>query len=661
MFRAKSWIVVAGIVSIVWISGAFAGDLVIKTPARMVKGAKAPTVGIKTTKLALPFNDTCENAFPGNWAPYDTPYFAPTTYKKYAGTRSYYCAQGGTGSVAAPGPYPPNFQGWITYGPFSLAGMASGRVRFKLWNASGPGDRVFAGWSLNDISYEGFEWTGNSGGWIDAEADMSGYDLAYLGQSSVYFSFYYYADASGSAEGAYVDNISITANAAPVMTGGIQGSVVNGAGVAIKGALITAGTHTAYSNLNGKYSMNLPAGTYTVKASRPGYTFAPTSASVTVGATMVSRKFTGTPRTGDGIVKRWAVSVGIANYQSVNDLNYCDDDARDVSAVLKAGGFPAVNVRELIDSQGTKAGIRSAIQWMVAQADADDICVFFHSGHGGRGVDVAPLDEATGYDEYLVPHDATSSSSSEISDDELGQWFAPMKTTKYVVMIDTCYAGGMIKGAGFGASLARSLNGMSGPAEMQTKDLDDVASGVVITSCTDIELSEESGTLQNGVFAYYLVRGIFTGDADINANGWISAEEIFKYSRNRVHTYNPDQTLMLFDACPGELSLAKVKVTAPASTSALVVTGTAAASASGATAITVDVSAAATVSATICNLAGRAVATLAPQDVRAGVSTLLWNGKSSLGTKVPAGQYLVKLQAHDASGNMANCLLSLRK
>lgn len=673
MLRLKSWVALVGIISVVCVSCACAGSLVMKR----CEFRKGPHTPIQTkTALTLPFNDTCEGAFPGKWVPYDAnasgtnlptnPYFGPTTQKPYAGTKSYYCSQSGPHRVAAPGPYPSNFTGWITYGPFSLAGMTSGRVRFKLWNNSGAGDVVFAGWSLDDQSYEGFSWSGNSSGWIAAEADMSGYSNTYLGQSSVYFSFHFQSDATANAaEGAYIDNISVTAEAAPAVTGGLAGTIKSNTGTVLKGAVVTAGTAFTYTDALGKYSLNLPAGTYAVKAQKPGYAFAPVSASVTVASAMITKNFTGTPCTGDGVVKYWAVSVGINQYKYVGpNLSFCVNDATDTTAALKAGGFPAANIRQLTDAQATKAAIKSAIAWMATQADADDVCVFFQSSHGDQGPDVPPLDEAaTGNnDEYICTYDC-STKATEIRDDELGQWMAAFKTTKYVVLIDTCYAGGLIKSVGpaFGSGFARAINGMSAPGRVQSKDLDDLGSGVVIASCTDTQESEETAALQNGVFAYYLVQGMNNGKADANKDGWYAAEEVYNYSKGPVSIANPSQTLMIYDGYPGQLKFAKAKAAAPATALALAVSGTAAATTAGTSAITVNLSAAASVSATICNLAGRPIAMLAPQDLSAGVSTLLWSGKSALGTQVPAGMYLVKLQAHDASGKLANCLMSLRK
>ncbi|MEI6500868.1 MAG: caspase family protein [Armatimonadota bacterium] len=758
--RIKVYLTIAAILAGVCALSAAQGQT-YKGRAIRFKPAGAPTMRLKAPAVSQStavaqskgtlFSDSFEGTFPGSWYFYGDPHFGLATNRHVSGTHSIYCSAGGNGAVAAPGPYPSNFQGWITYGPFSLAGVTSGKVQFKLWNAPGAGDEVFAGWSLNDVDYQGFTWTGNSGGWIDADAAMDGYvpngplmPASYLGEPTVYFSLYYSSDTSANtSEGAYVDDVSIVTSS--VYTGGIAGTVKTSNGTAIASAIVSAGTASTATSATGQYSFNLAPGTYTVKAAKTGYTFTPTSKSVTVASAVVTTNFVGasttggvagivktstgavvkgavvtagssfaytdalgkyslslkggayavtvhkpgykfTPAsasitvvgstiaknftaskwTGDGVVNHWAVSVGIATFKYINNLNYCDDDARDMTAALKAGGFPAANIKQLIDSQATKAAIKSAIAWMATQADADDVCVFFQSSHGDQGPDVAPFDEASGNDEYLCPYDTNSSRTTEIRDDELGQWMAALKTTKYVVLIDACYAGGLIKSVGtasspgFGSGFARALNGMSAPGEMNTKDLDDLGSGVVIASCTDLELSEESSSLKNGVFAYYVVQGMSNNKPDTNKNGFYSAEEIYNYAKGPVHTYNPTQTLVMYDGYSGQLDFAKSKTVVPTSTF-LAVSGTAAATKSGSTAIVVSLSAAANVSASVLNLAGREVALLGSKDLDKGTSTLLWSGKSKLGTTVPAGQYLVRLQAKDAAGNSASCLLSLRK
>jgi hypothetical protein len=296
---------------------------------------------------------------------------------------------------------------------------------------------------------------------------------------------------------------------------------------------------------------------------------------------------------------------------------------------------------------------------------------------------------------------------------------------------------------------------------MQTKDMDDLGSGVSIASSNDNELSWEDDTLGNGVFIYYLVEGLLNQRADLNLNGAVSAEEAFAWAAPRIAAYQPGQNAQIYDGHPGELEFAfyptimettkpareatgvdrnvnlritwryrmnetvtesrfrlytqdnvqvggtirwlepnklmvfnptptlqpnalyKVRVLsrtrlagggwiwrkdgfnfrtgATATTSALAMTAAAASTRGGSAQITVSLSTAATVRASVCNLAGRPVAALQPRDLPSGLSVLHWNGRSQSGLMTPAGQYLVRVEAMDEEGNRATCLTALRR
>ncbi|MEN6642666.1 MAG: right-handed parallel beta-helix repeat-containing protein, partial [Armatimonadia bacterium] len=83
--------------------------------------------------------------------------------------------------------------------------------------------------------------------------------------------------------------------------------------------------------------------------------------------------------------------------------------------------------------------------------------------------------------------------------------------------------------------------------------------------------------------------------------------------------------------------------TAPAAAAAAV--SVAAAPTAAGAQVTVNLSSAATVRTVICNIAGRVVAELGERDLPAGLTSLAWNGKGGSGTRVPAGTYLVRVEA----------------
>ncbi|NPV47298.1 MAG: hypothetical protein HPY69_10085 [Armatimonadetes bacterium] len=66
--------------------------------------------------------------------------------------------------------------------------------------------------------------------------------------------------------------------------------------------------------------------------------------------------------------------------------------------------------------------------------------------------------------------------------------------------------------------------------------------------------------------------------------------------------------------------------------------------------IVITLSAPAEVQAEILNIAGRVVSALPPVQGKAGINSLLWNGRSNAGTQVPAGAYLCRVTARGPEG-----------
>jgi hypothetical protein len=269
---------------------------------------------------------------------------------------------------------------------------------------------------------------------------------------------------------------------------------------------------------------------------------------------------------GDGTTNYYAVICGVASYKYIDNLYYCDDDARDIkSALLSTDNWTSANITLLTNSAATKDAIQTAIQNMATRADGDDVCLFFFSGHGGAGDDILPVDESDGYDEYICPYDsALYSWSKDIRDDDFSNWIAELPTDKYIILLDTCYAGGQIKAKtpGTDKGIQKTLQGFKAALNItprkgdgfaadlfpavSAKDLDDIGRGVVITSCDDDETSWEYPELQHGLFTYYLLEAM-TGAADADNDNSVSAEECYSYATPLTTDYNSEQHPQLYN------------------------------------------------------------------------------------------------------------------
>ncbi len=110
--------------------------------------------------------------------------------------------------------------------------------------------------------------------------------------------------------------------------------------------------------------------------------------------------------------------------------------------------------------------------------------------------------------------------------------------------------------------------------------------------------------------------------------------------------------------CVGETGLRHFRIAVQSRTvGSLNIATAAAAQQGGAAVISYSVSQACRVTVTIRNIAGRSVKVLAADKVTAaGLQTETWNLSSEAGTKVPAGPYLIEIQARADSGQQARAM-----
>ncbi|MCD6573260.1 MAG: caspase family protein, partial [Thermoplasmata archaeon] len=178
---------------------------------------------------------------------------------------------------------------------------------------------------------------------------------------------------------------------------------------------------------------------------------------------------------------------------------------------FSCGGFTCY-----LNSEARKSNIESAIRWMDSKEDADDIVLFFFSGHGYGGTAMV-----------TYPWNLFYVSVLDEDLDKLG-------SKNMVLIFDSCFSGG------FQNYLAQHGR-------------------VILMSAKSNEHSWESRRLQNSVFTHFLIEG-FSGSADSNHDGWVSAEEAFAYAKPLTEQEpTPDpQHPQIYDGYPGEVPITKV-------------------------------------------------------------------------------------------------------
>jgi tetratricopeptide (TPR) repeat protein len=239
---------------------------------------------------------------------------------------------------------------------------------------------------------------------------------------------------------------------------------------------------------------------------------------------------------------RWALVIGISSYKdSQINLKYAADDANAFSeSLIKLGRVDKSHIKSLIDKSATYENIRRIIEgWLSLNTGKDDFIIIYFSGHGTYDID-DDGDEDDGLDEFLVPYDYDSNDiSTAIRDDDFAFWINKLKSNKILLIIDSCFSGGVAKGKGLVNNKIKGQKSSDNVGDDLLKDFP--KKGVALLSaCKSDQVSYEAPEFKHGLFTYFLLLS-FDGSSDIDRDRIITMEESFDslkaktcdYSRNK--------------------------------------------------------------------------------------------------------------------------------
>ncbi len=201
-------------------------------------------------------------------------------------------------------------------------------------------------------------------------------------------------------------------------------------------------------------------------------------------------------------------------------------DARELAAVLgdpDIGGFEvdlSVNEPEHV--------VRRRLSAFFDDRGVDDFLLLHLSCHGVKDED-GRLYFATP-DTELDHLEATS-----IPSEFVNRLMTRTRSRRVVLLLDCCYSG----------AFARGLMSRAGD-RVDLKERFDGRGRIVLTASSAMEYSFEGGELSGSgspsVFTSALVRGLATGEADRNRDGFISVDELYDFAYDEVRAATPSQT-----------------------------------------------------------------------------------------------------------------------
>lgn len=199
----------------------------------------------------------------------------------------------------------------------------------------------------------------------------------------------------------------------------------------------------------------------------------------------------------------YVVSVGISDYQNINNLRFTENDVVLFNDVVNSQN---VHIVSLVGSDATHANVLKTLRDTFAKATSDDNVIFFFSGHGYEGgfccYDMRPNSHIGG-----------------LSYQEMQILLRNCRAGSKLIFADACFSGGLRK--------------QRTQLQVQAVSNNDV---IFFLSSKLDETSLELPHGPNGLFTYFLVKGL-SGYADSNNDGVISTNEIYKYVYTEVTDY----------------------------------------------------------------------------------------------------------------------------
>jgi WD40 repeat protein/uncharacterized caspase-like protein len=270
------------------------------------------------------------------------------------------------------------------------------------------------------------------------------------------------------------------------------------------------------------------------------------------------------------------VTIGVSKYPGPLQLRYAADDARAVESVFRAKSLPlfeSIEARAVVDEDATRRNIIGKLNWLRQTMRAQDVGLFFFSGHGA-------IRDGTF---YLLPVDAEVNDleSTAVTAAQLKGILATTKG-KLVVLLDACHSGAQAAMLPPRVPIRRiewsqpiipvgrprspeslltkfSLLGLLQDGEKQLRPstdelvraLSNDEHGVItMSSSTGQEVSVESSALKHGYFTEALTEGL-SGKADFNNDGRVYVSELDAYLVNQVKDLSKDRQHPMTSIPPG--------------------------------------------------------------------------------------------------------------
>ncbi|HET9255107.1 MAG TPA: ABC transporter substrate-binding protein [Pseudonocardiaceae bacterium] len=222
------------------------------------------------------------------------------------------------------------------------------------------------------------------------------------------------------------------------------------------------------------------------------------------------------------------------NYESHKHFSSvpAEDNIEKLKPVLKNREIGNFEVWELLDKPLQET--TQELEKFFRDGRADDLLLLYFSGHGV----LHPREQQL----YLATHgtDPTLLRTTAISARDVKNWMEHARSKRIAVLLDCCYGG----------AITRSVIEQGDPRTENALERLSGEGRIIIAAADRLEIAHDS------IFTDAVVKGLDTGEADLNGDGDVSVDELYAYVHHEVQKRHRNQRPIKHGTLIGDLILA---------------------------------------------------------------------------------------------------------
>ena len=271
-------------------------------------------------------------------------------------------------------------------------------------------------------------------------------------------------------------------------------------------------------SISKNYKINLAKGLNTIEIA--SYNNDKTKSSKRIGIEYTGNEF--------NPANLYVFAIGINNYKKPTySLNYAVSDATSFVKEITNNSktiFGKTEVITLLNENATKDSILAAFNKIKANAEQNDVFVFYYAGHGSMSA--AEQNEKASF--YLIPWEVTNLYNNQmlvnkgISAQDLRKFSEEIEAEKQLFLLDACQSGGAVE----------FLASRGAEEEKAIAQLAHSTGTYFITASGSQQLAGEFGQLGHGVFTYAVLQAL-KGHASKNDEK-VTVKELTYYVEEQV-------------------------------------------------------------------------------------------------------------------------------